>query len=74
MKLTEKQERILGILREEFADGAFAEEVITKVEGLSIQSVRATLSSLATKELCTKEKAIYEGKEKTKYTPKPVSE
>ena len=74
MKLTEKQESILAILKENFADGAFAEEVVEKVEGASIQSVRATLSSLATKGLCSKKKDIYEGKEKTKYTPVEVTE
>lgn len=68
MKLTEKQENILAILKENFADGAFAEEVVEKVEGATVASVRATLSSLATKGLCTKTKAVYEGKEKTKFT------
>lgn len=69
MKLTEKQENILNILKEDFAEGAFAEEVITKTSGLSIQSVRATLSSLATKGLVSKSKDIFEDKEKTKFTP-----
>lgn len=68
MKLTEKQENILNILKEKFADGAFAEEVINEVEGLTIASVRATLSSLATKGLATKEKAEFDGKMKTKFT------
>ncbi len=68
MKLTEKQENILNILKEKFADGAFAEEVINEVEGLTIASVRATLSSLATKGLVTKEKAEFDGKMKTKFT------
>ena len=67
-KLTEKQENILNILKDKFADGAFAEEVISEVEGLSIQSVRATLSSLATKGLASKEKAEFEGKMKTRFT------
>ena len=31
MKLTEKQENILNILKEKFADGAFAEEIINEV-------------------------------------------
>lgn len=68
MKLTEKQENILNILKNDFANGAFAEEVISKVEGLSIASVRATLSSLATKGLASKEKAEYDGKLKTRFT------
>lgn len=74
MKLTEKQENILEILKENFPDGAFAEEVVEKVEGLSVASVRATLSLLATKKLCSKVKDIYEGKEKTKFTAVEVSE
>lgn len=68
-KLTEKQEKILNIMKKDFAKGAFAEEVIEKTEGLTIASVRATLSSLATKGLLTKKKDIYEGKEKTRFIP-----
>ena len=67
-KLTEKQEKILAILKEDFNGSAFAEEVLTKVEGATIQSVRATLSSLATKGLCSKTKEVYEDSIKTKYT------
>lgn len=74
MNLTAKQENILSILRNDFAEGAFAEEVITKVEGLTIQSVRATLSSLATKGLATKEKAELDGKMKTRFTAKAIAE
>ena len=74
MKLTEKQESILEILKENFAEGAFAEEVVAKTDGLSVASVRATLSSLATKGLLTKTKDIYEGKEKTKFTVKETAE
>jgi len=73
-KLTEKQENMLKILREEFTEGAFAEEVIAKTEGLTIQSVRATLSSLATKGLVSKSKGIFEDKEKTRFTPISVEE
>lgn len=68
MKLTDKQTKILDILKTEFVDGAFAEEVITKTEGLTIASVRATLSSLATKGLASKTKAEFDGKMKTKFT------
>ena len=72
MKLTEKQESVLAVLKENFAEGAFAEEVVEKIEGSTVASVRATLTSLATKGLCSKKKDIYEGKEKTKYTPVEV--
>ena len=74
MKLTEKQESVLAILKENFAEGAFAEEVVEKIEGSTVASVRATLTSLATKGLCSKKKDIYEGKEKTKYTPVEMTE
>ena len=67
-KLTDKQEMILNILKDEFEGTAFAEDVLTKVEGLSIQSVRATLSSLATKGLCSKTKEARRDKMLTKYT------
>lgn len=67
-KLTDKQERILNILKEEFNGTAFAEDVIEKVEGLTIQSVRATLSSLATKNLVSKNKEARGDKMLTKYT------
>ena len=67
-KLTDKQEMILNILKDEFEGTAFAEDVLTKVEGLSIQSVRATLSSLATKELVSKSKEVRGDKILTKYT------
>lgn len=68
MKLTDKQSKILEILKTDFAEGAFAEEVIGKTEGLTIASVRATLSSLATKGLASKTKAEFDGKIKTKFT------
>jgi len=45
MKLTNKQSKILEILKTDFNGSAFAEDVFTKTEGLTIQSVRATLSS-----------------------------
>lgn len=68
MKLTDKQENILNLMKEKFADGAFAEQVITETKDLTIASVRATLSSLATKGLLGKTKAEFEGKIKTKFT------
>ncbi len=67
-KLTDKQEKILNILKEEFNGTAFAEDVVTKTEGLTIQSVRATLSSLATKNLVSKNKEARGEKMLTKYT------
>lgn len=67
-KLTDKQEKILNILKEEFNGTAFAEDVIEKTEGLTIQSVRATLSSLATKNLVSKNKEARGEKMLTKYT------
>lgn len=67
-KLTDKQEMILNILKDEFEGSAFAEDVLTKVEGLTIQSVRATLSSLASKDLVSKTKEPRGDKILTKYT------
>lgn len=67
-KLTDKQEKILNILKEEFNGTAFAEDVLEKTEGLTIQSVRATLSSLATKNLVSKNKEARGDKMLTKYT------
>ena len=74
MKITEKQENILNILKENFANGAFAEEVAEKAENSSVASVRATLSSLATKGLASKEKAEFNGKMKTKFKAIEVNE
>jgi Fe2+ or Zn2+ uptake regulation protein len=68
MKLTDKQEKILAILKEDFNGSAFAEDVLEKTEGLTIQSVRATLSSLATKGLASKTKEARGDKVLTKYT------
>lgn len=67
-KLTDKQEKILNILKEDFNGTAFAEDVVTKTEGLTIASVRATLSSLATKNLVSKNKEARGEKMLTKYT------
>ena len=67
-KLTDKQEKILNILKEDFNGTAFAEDVIEKTEGLTISSVRATLSSLATKNLVSKKKEARGEKMLTKYT------
>ena len=44
------------------------QEVVKETPDLNVASVRATLTSLATKGLLSKEKDIYEGKEKTKYS------
>lgn len=67
-KLTDKQEKILNILKEDFDGTAFAEDVVEKTEGLTISSVRATLSSLATKNLVSKKKEARGEKMLTKYT------
>lgn len=67
-KLTDKQEKILNILKEDFNGTAFAEDVVEKTEGLTISSVRATLSSLATKNLVSKKKEARGEKMLTKYT------
>ena len=67
-KMTDKQERILAILKEDFEGSAFAEDILTKTQGLTIQSVRATLSSLAPKGLVSKTKEVKNGKILTKYT------
>ena len=68
MKLTEKQEKILEILKKDFNGSAFAEDVVEKIEGITIQSVRATLSSLAPKGLVSKTKEARGDKVYTKYT------
>ena len=67
-KLTDKQEKILAILKKEFNGTAFAEDVVEKAEGLTVYSVRATLSSLATKNLVSKNKEARGDKMLTKYT------
>ena len=43
VKLTANQEAILKVLRENFAEGAFAAEVLEKVEGKTFNAVNATL-------------------------------
>lgn len=68
MKLTEKQSKILDILKTQFGGSAFAEDIVEKVEGITVQSVRATLSSLAPKGLVSKNKEARGEKMLTKYT------
>lgn len=68
VKLTANQEGILKILKENFAEGAFAADVLEKVEGKTINAVNATLASLASKELVSKTKAVKGDKMLTKYT------
>lgn len=72
VKLTANQEAILKILRENFAEGAFAAEVLEKVEGKTFNAVNATLASLATKGLVTKSKGVFNDKMLTKYTLVPT--
>ena len=68
VKLTANQEAILKVLGENFAEGAFAAEVLEKVEGKTFNAVNATLASLAGKGLVTKTKAVKGDKMLTKYT------
>ena len=68
VKLTANQEAILKILGENFAEGAFAAEVLEKVEGKTINAVNATLASLASKGIVSKTKGIFNDKMLTKYT------
>ena len=72
VKLTANQEAILKILGENFAKGAFAAEVLEKVEGKTFNAVNATLASLATKGLVTKSKGVFNDKMLTKYTLVPT--
>lgn len=68
VKLTANQEAILKILGENFAEGAFAADVLEKVEGKTFNAVNATLASLAGKGLVSKTKAVKGDKMLTKYT------
>lgn len=74
VKLTANQEAILKIVREEFAEGAFAADVLEKVEGKTFNAVNATLASLASKGLVNKAKAVRGEKMLTKYTPVEIAE
>lgn len=70
-KLTKNMVEVLGVLKD-FEDGAFAREVLNKMEGKTFNGVNATLAAAAGKGFCTKVKAVYgegEGaKMLTKYT------
>lgn len=69
VKLTTNQEAILKVLGENFAEeGAFAVDVLEKVEGKTFNAVNATLASLAGKGLVSKTKAVKGDKMLTKYT------
>lgn len=72
VKLTANQAAILKVLGENFAEGAFAAEVLEKVEGKTINAVNATLASLASKGLVSKKKDIFNDKMLTKYTLIPT--
>ena len=72
VKLTANQEAILKVLGENFAEGAFAAEVLEKVEGKTFNAVNATLASLASKGLVSKTKGIFNDKMLTKYTFVPT--
>ena len=62
---------VLGVLKD-FENGAFAREVLNKMEGKTFNGVNATLAAAAGKGFCTKVKAVFgegEGaKMLTKYT------
>lgn len=70
-KLTKNMVEVLGVLKD-FKKGAFAREVLAKVEGKTFNGVNATLAAAAGKGFCTKVKAVFgegEGaKMLTKYT------
>lgn len=68
VKLTANQEAILKVLGENFEEGAFAVDVLEKVEGKTFNAVNATLASLAGKGLVSKTKAVKGDKMLTKYT------
>ena len=72
VKLTANQEAILKVLGENFAEGAFAAEVLEKVEGKTFNAVNATLASLASKGIVSKTKGIFNDKMLTKYTLVPT--
>lgn len=74
VKLTANQEAILKVLGENFAEGAFAAEVLEKVEGKTFNAVNATLASLATKGLVSKSKGVFNDKMLTKYTLVPSTD
>lgn len=75
VKLTANQEAILKVLGENFEEGAFACEVLEKVEGKTFNAVNATLASLASKGLVSKAKAVKGDKMLTKYTLiQPIAE
>lgn len=70
-KMTKNMVEVLGVLAT-FEKGAFAREVLAKVEGKTFNGVNATLAAAAGKGYCTKVKAVFgegEGaKMLTKYT------
>ncbi len=70
-KLTKNMVEVLGVLKD-FENGAFAREVLNKMEGKTFNGVNATLAAAAGKGFCTKVKAVFgegEGaKMLTKYT------
>lgn len=58
---------VLGVLKD-FENGAFAREVLNKMEGKTFNGVNATLAAAAGKGFCTKVKAVCGEKMLTKYT------
>ena len=66
-KITENMKAVLGALAT-FEDGAFAREVLGKMEGKTFNGVNATLAAAEKKGFCTKVKAVCGEKMLTKYT------
>lgn len=65
-KITENMKVVLGVLAT-FEKGAFAREVLEKVEGKTFNGVNATLAAAAGKGYAVKEKALFgEGTEGAK--------
>ena len=75
-----KNYKEVGAVLRTFEDGAFAREVLEKMEGRTFNSVNATLAAMAGKGFCTKGKEVFgEGdsaKMLTKYrlTPEGIKE
>jgi len=54
-----KNYKEVGAVLRTFEDGAFAREVLEKMEGRTFNSVNATLAAMAGKGFCTKGKEVY---------------
>ena len=54
-----KNYKEVGAVLRTFEDGAFAREVLEKMEGRTFNSVNATLAAMAGKGFCTKGKEVF---------------